>query len=165
MTTTTKRRIFFVLKKKWQSEKKSFLPFFIHFVFVSCFDTLTFLCPLWLFTNQRERRDVFIHTHTRTEEERLLRELLQREREREKKKEHGEERGTTLCFVSIQQKRKSKEDFCFKRDDEERSFFFNLLVPGGTLVLRGWRCRASRTTTTTTTRSSLQRERVRQFAS
>ena len=118
-------------------KKKSFLcPFLSAFVFVACVDTLTFFCPLWLFTNQRERRDVFIHTHTRTEEERLLRELLQRERER-KKKEHGEERGTTLCFVSIQQKRKSKEDFCFKRDDEERSFFFNLLVPGGTLVLRG----------------------------
>ena len=116
-------------------KKKSFLCPFLSSTFclfsVCCFD-ITFFCPLWLFRrNQRERRDVFIHTHTRTEEERLLRELLQREREREKKKEHGEERGTTLCFVSIQQKRKSKEDFCFKRDDEERSFFFNLLVPGG----------------------------------
>ena len=154
-------------------KKKSFLCPFLSSTFclfsVCCFD-ITFFCPLWLFRrNQRERRDGFIHTHTRTEEEeRLLRELLQRERERERereKKNHGEERGKTLCFVSIQQKRKSKEDFCFKRDDEERSFFFNLLVPGGTLVLRGWRCRASRTTTTTTTRSSLQRERVRQFAS
>ena len=116
-----------------REKKKLSLPFFIlHFLFVFCLlFRHHFFCPLWLFRNQRERRDVFIHTHTRTEEERLLRELLQREREREKKKEHGEERGTTLCFVSIQQKRKSKEDFCFKRDDEERSFFFNLLVPGG----------------------------------
>ena len=99
-----------------------------------------FFCPLWLFRNQRERRDVFIHTHTRTEEEeRLLRELLQREREREREKEHGEERGNkTLRFVSMQQKRKRKEDFCFTRDDVvERSFFFNLLVPGGTRFLSG----------------------------
>tara|TARA_Y100000746_G_scaffold204801_1_gene191588 strand:+ start:299 stop:679 length:381 start_codon:yes stop_codon:yes gene_type:complete len=124
-------------------EKKSFLCPFLSSTFclfsVCCFD-ITFFCPLWLFRNQRERRDVFIHTHTRTEEEeRLLRELLQREREREKKKEHGEERGNkTLRFVSMQQKRKRKEDFCFTRDDVvERSFFFNLLVPGGTRFLSG----------------------------
>ena len=127
-------------------KKKSFLCPFLSSTFclfsVCCFD-ITFFCPLWLFRrNQRERRDGFIHTHTRTEEEeRLLRELLQRERERERgrKKEHGEERGNkTLRFVSMQQKRKRKEDFCFTRDDVvERSFFFNLLVPGGTLFLRG----------------------------
>ena len=84
-------------KKSDGVKKKSFLcPFLSTFVFVSCVDTLTFFCPLWLFTNQRERRDVFIHTHTRTEEERLLRELLQREREREKKRAWGRKRYDAL---------------------------------------------------------------------
>ena len=118
-------------------KKKLSLPFFIlHFLFVFCLlFRHHFFCPLWLFRNQRERRDVFIHTHTRTEEEeRLLRELLQREREREREreKEHGEERGNkTLRFVSMQQKRKRKEDFCFTRDDVvERSFFLTYSFRG-----------------------------------
>ena len=82
-------------------KKKSFLCPFLSSTFclfsVCCFD-ITFFCPLWLFRrNQRERRDGFIHTHTRTEEEeRLLRELLQRERERKKKRAWGRKRYDAL---------------------------------------------------------------------
>ena len=83
------------------------------------------------FLRIKEKEGTFLYTRTRAQKKNVFSESFFKEREREKKKEHGEERGTTLCFVSIQQKRKSKEDFCFKRDDEERSFFFNLLVPGG----------------------------------
>ena len=91
-------------------EKKSFLCPFLSSTFclfsVCCFD-ITFFCPLWLFRrNQRERRDGFIHTHTRTEEEeRLLRELLQREREREKKKSMGKKE-VIRRFVSFRCNRK-----------------------------------------------------------
>ena len=120
-----------------REKKKLSLPFFIHFVFVACFDTLTFFVHSG-FLRIKEKEGTFLYTRTRAQKKNVFSESFFKERERErKKKEHGEERGTTLCFVSIQQKRKSKEDFCFKRDDEERSFFFNLLVPGGTLVLRG----------------------------
>ena len=89
-------------------KKKLSLPFFIlHFLFVFCLlFRHHFFCPLWLFRNQRERRDVFIHTHTRTEEEeRLLRELLQREREREKKKSMGKKE-VIRRFVSFRCNRK-----------------------------------------------------------
>ena len=115
------------------SEKKKLSALFYPlFVCLSVSTSLFFVHSGFL--GIKEKEGTFLYTHTRTEEERLLRELLQREREREREreKEHGEERGNkTLRFVSMQQKRKRKEDFCFTRDDVvERSFFFNLLVPG-----------------------------------
>ena len=118
MTTTTKRRIFFVNttggeKSDRVSEKKKLSALFYPlFVCLSVSTSLFFVHSGFL--GIKEKEGTFLYTHARTEEERLLRELLQRERER-KKKEHGEERGKTLCFVSIQQKRKSKEDFCCAR--------------------------------------------------
>ena len=121
-------------------KKKSFLCPFLSSTFclfsVCCFD-ITFFCPLWLFRNQRERRDVFIHTHTRTEEERLLRELLQREREREKKKSMGKKE--VRRFVSFRYNRKGRVKKTFALSEMMRSahFFLTYSFRGGTLVLRG----------------------------
>ena len=117
------------------SEKKKLSALFYPlFVCLSVSTSLFFVHSGFL--GIKEKEGTFLYTHAHRRRTSSQRASSKREREREKK-EHGEERGTTLCFVSIQQKRKSKEDFCFKRDDEERSFFFNLLVPGGTLFLRG----------------------------
>ena len=95
---------------------------------VCCFD-ITFFCPLWLYRNQRERRDVFIHTHTRTEEEeRLLRELLQRERERErerKKKSMGKKE--VRRFVSFRYNRKGRVKKTFALSEMMRSAHFFLI--------------------------------------
>ena len=65
----------------------------------------------------KEKEGTFIHTHTRTEE-RLLKELLQRERE---KKIMGKKE---VRFVSFRYNRKGgvKKTFA-ARDDEESSFF------------------------------------------
>ena len=135
MTTTTKRKIFFVNttggKKKWQSEKKKLSALFYPLCVCLLFrHPHFFLSTLAFYESKRKKGRFYTHAHAHRRRTSSQRASSKREREREKK-EHGEERGTTLCFVSIQQKRKSKEDFCFKRDDEERSFFFNLLVPGG----------------------------------
>ena len=120
-----------------ERKKKAFCPF-LSTLCLSPVSTPSLFFVHSGFLRIKEKEGTFLYTRTRAQKKNVFSESFFKERERErKKKEHGEERGTTLCFVSIQQKRKSKEDFCFKRDDEERSFFFNLLVPGGTLFLRG----------------------------
>ena len=125
-------------------EKKSFLCPFLSSTFclfsVCCFDITFFVHSGFL--GIKEKEGTFLYTRTRAQKKKNVFSesfFKEREREREKKKEHGEERGNkTLRFVSMQQKRKRKEDFCFTRDDVvERSFFFNLLVPGGTRFLSG----------------------------
>ena len=150
-------------------KKKSFLCPFLSTLCLSPVSTPSLFFVHSGFLRIKEKEGTFLYTRTRAQKKNVFSESFfkEREREREKKKEHGEERGTTLCFVSIQQKRKSKEKKTFALSEMMRSahFFLTYSFRGGTLVLRGWRCRASRTTTTTTTRSSLQRERVRQFAS
>ena len=123
-------------------EKKSFLCPFLSSTFclfsVCCFDITFFVHSGFL--GIKEKEGTFLYTRTRAQKKKnVFSESFFKEREREREKEHGEERGNkTLRFVSMQQKRKRKEDFCFTRDDVvERSFFFNLLVPGGTRFLSG----------------------------
>ena len=127
-------------------EKKSFLCPFLSSTFclfsVCCFDITFFVHSGFL--GIKEKEGTFLYTRTRAQKKKNVfsESFSQRassKREREREKEHGEERGNkTLRFVSMQQKRKRKEDFCFTRDDVvERSFFFNLLVPGGTRFLSG----------------------------
>ena len=124
-------------------KKKAFSALFYPPLFV-CFLSVVSTSLFFVhsgFLGIKEKEGTFLYTRTRAQKKKnVFSESFFKERERErKKKEHGEERGNkTLRFVSMQQKRKRKEDFCFTRDDVvERSFFFNLLVPGGTLFLRG----------------------------
>ena len=128
-------------------KKKAFSALFyppLFVCFLSVVSTSLFFVHSGFLEGIKEKEGTVLYTRTRAQKkknvfsESFFKER-EREREREKKKEHGEERGNkTLRFVSMQQKRKRKEDFCFTRDDVvERSFFFNLLVPGGTLFLRG----------------------------
>ena len=118
-TTTTKRRIFFVLKKKSDGvKKKSFLCPFLSTLCLSPVSTPSLFFVHSGFLRIKEKEGTFLYTRTRAQKKNVFSESFFKERERErerKKKDHGEERGKTLCFVSIQQKRKSKEDFCCAR--------------------------------------------------
>ena len=116
-------------------KKKSFLCPFLSSTFclfsVCCFDITFFVHSGFL--GIKEKEGTFLYTRTRAQKKKnVFSESFFKEREREKKKEHGEERGNkTLRFVSMQQKRKRKEDFCFTRDDVvERSFFLTYSFRG-----------------------------------
>ena len=125
-------------------KKKAFSALFyppLFVCFLSVVSTSLFFVHSGFLEGIKEKEGTVLYTRTRAQKKKnVFSESFFKERERErKKKEHGEERGNkTLRFVSMQQKRKRKEDFCFTRDDVvERSFFFNLLVPGGTRFLSG----------------------------
>ena len=125
-------------------KKKAFSALFyppLFVCFLSVVSTSLFFVHSGFLEGIKEKEGTVLYTRTRAQKKKnVFSESFFKEREREReKKKHGEERGNkTLRFVSMQQKRKRKEDFCFTRDDVvERSFFFNLLVPGGTLFLRG----------------------------
>ena len=126
-------------------KKKAFSALFyppLFVCFLSVVSTSLFFVHSGFLEGIKEKEGTVLYTRTRAQKKKNVFSesfFKEREREREKKKEHGEERGNkTLRFVSMQQKRKRKEDFCFTRDDVvERSFFFNLLVPGGTRFLSG----------------------------
>ena len=60
-----------------------------------------------LIIKEKEGTFLYTHTHRRTSSQRAS-------SKREREKDNGEERGT-LRFVSIQQKRRRKEDFCCAR--------------------------------------------------
>ena len=116
-------------------KKKAFVCPFLSSTFclfsVCCFDITFFVHSGFL--GIKEKEGTFLYTRTRAQKKKnVFSESFFKEREREKKKEHGEERGNkTLRFVSMQQKRKRKEDFCFTRDDVvERSFFLTYSFRG-----------------------------------
>ena len=119
-------------------KKKAFSALFyppLFVCFLSVVSTSLFFVHSGFLEGIKEKEGTVLYTRTRAQKKKNVFSesfFKEREREREKKKDHGEERGNkTLRFVSMQQKRKRKEDFCFTRDDVvERSFFLTYSFRG-----------------------------------
>jgi hypothetical protein len=107
------------------SEKKKLSALFYPlFVCLSVSTSLFFVHSGFL--GIKEKEGTFLYTHTRTEEERLLRELLQREREREREKKKIMGKKEVRRFVSFRYNRKGRVKNTFALSEMMRSAHFFL---------------------------------------